>query len=523
MTTSSKASLHCEDGTEIAFDWVYADAPDYEWMRDRGHWPGPTTHMELAIREAGVPGSDRAWQEVGMEPLPPFRRFQMAGPFLYVRMTPYGPEVMERISARYQEVAREHGGIQGFWERYCEPRIIGATAEIAAMGPGASIQSAAETWLYGFHQTFTSAAMLGDAQMRLTMLLAEQNGADAMLLSYETTQGGDNASQDIDREIAALTEQARSAPDVARIITAEGDAALEALRGVPAARAFLAAFNALVAKHSMRSLGWACTLPTWGERPQAPLALVRAQLESPPVTAEEMHAKSAAARAAATEAVLASLPADKHEAFHSIIRELDGYVSIREGRAYRQMLITGAMRLFLLRIGTAMVDAGRIAQAEDVLFLLPEEASAAGGKLHDTVKARRAEWERWNALKLPAFIGTPGMFAQMASDAVAAWRGAPASRGIYTGTARILRDPEEGHRLGQGEILVCEMTTPAWTPLFAIAGGIVTETGGALSHPAITAREYGIPAVVALDGAMAKIRDGQTITINGGTGEVTLG
>ena len=66
------------------------------------------------------------------------------------------------------------------------------------------------------------------------------------------------------------------------------------------------------------------------------------------------------------------------------------------------------------------------------------------------------------------------------------------------------------------------MTTPAWTPLFSIAAGIITETGGALSHPAITAREYGIPAVVAVKDAIERIRDGQIITLDGGKGIVTL-
>jgi pyruvate,water dikinase len=86
---------------------------------------------------------------------------------------------------------------------------------------------------------------------------------------------------------------------------------------------------------------------------------------------------------------------------------------------------------------------------------------------------------------------------------------------------RLIERPDDGARLGQGDILVCRMTTPAWTPLFAVAGGIVTETGGALSHPAITAREYGIPAVVALPNAMTLLTDGQTITVDGTTGTVT--
>ena len=92
-----------------------------------------------------------------------------------------------------------------------------------------------------------------------------------------------------------------------------------------------------------------------------------------------------------------------------------------------------------------------------------------------------------------------------------------------TAPVRVLRSLDEAARLQQGEILVCQMTTPAWTPLFAIAAGVITETGGALSHPAITAREYGIPAVTALADAMEKLRDGEVVTVDGLAGTVVVG
>ena len=114
------------------------------------------------------------------------------------------------------------------------------------------------------------------------------------------------------------------------------------------------------------------------------------------------------------------------------------------------------------------------------------------------------------------------MAAAAAATTTGELRGAPASRGQVTGTARILDNPEDGDHLRPGDILVCLMTTPAWTPLFSIVSGIITETGGPLSHPAITAREYGIPAVVAVKSATTLIRDGQTITIDGAKGIITL-
>ena len=101
-------------------------------------------------------------------------------------------------------------------------------------------------------------------------------------------------------------------------------------------------------------------------------------------------------------------------------------------------------------------------------------------------------------------------------------RGMPVSSGRVTGRARILHDPSERVRLHAGDILVCAAATPAWTPLFSIASGIITETGGALSSLATVARERGIPTVVSVHGATARIRDGQIVTVDGDSGVVSI-
>ncbi len=101
-------------------------------------------------------------------------------------------------------------------------------------------------------------------------------------------------------------------------------------------------------------------------------------------------------------------------------------------------------------------------------------------------------------------------------------RGTPASAGRVAGRGRILHNPTEGARLQRGDILVCVAATPAWAPLFSIAAGIITETGGALSNLAIAVRERGTPAVVAVQDATARIQDGQIVTIDGASGVVSL-
>jgi pyruvate,water dikinase len=101
-------------------------------------------------------------------------------------------------------------------------------------------------------------------------------------------------------------------------------------------------------------------------------------------------------------------------------------------------------------------------------------------------------------------------------------KGIPTSPGIATGTARILHGPEDFGEMQPGDILVAGITTPAWTPLFAMAAGVVTDIGGPLSHGSIVAREYGIPAVLGTGSATRFLQSGQTVTVDGDSGIVTI-
>ena len=99
--------------------------------------------------------------------------------------------------------------------------------------------------------------------------------------------------------------------------------------------------------------------------------------------------------------------------------------------------------------------------------------------------------------------------------------GSPTSRGTVTGTARLVKRLKDIGRVKAGEIMVCNSTDPGWTPVFTLIKGIVTETGGIMSHASCLAREYGFPAVV-LENGLQLVPDGATITVNGDSGTVTI-
>ncbi|HWD82442.1 MAG TPA: PEP/pyruvate-binding domain-containing protein [Kribbella sp.] len=117
-----------------------------------------------------------------------------------------------------------------------------------------------------------------------------------------------------------------------------------------------------------------------------------------------------------------------------------------------------------------------------------------------------------------SFTGSPASF----TGSPASFSGTPASRGLATGPARIVRGPSDFPKVHPGDILVCPYTDPSWTPLLTIAAGVITESGGILSHAAIVAREQSIPAVVAVPQATTRIPDGTPLTVNGTTGTIHL-
>ncbi|WP_150461155.1 PEP/pyruvate-binding domain-containing protein [Nesterenkonia ebinurensis] len=128
----------------------------------------------------------------------------------------------------------------------------------------------------------------------------------------------------------------------------------------------------------------------------------------------------------------------------------------------------------------------------------------------------------WILQARPITAALPARKVPSSLESVEALSGTAASHGTVTAAARIVRGPSDFDSVHRGEIVVCPYTDPAWTPLFAVASGVVTETGGALSHAAIVAREYGIPAVLGVTGATARIRNGARITLNGAAGTISV-
>ena len=209
-----------------------------------------------------------------------------------------------------------------------------------------------------------------------------------------------------------------------------------------------------------------------------------------------------------------------------LLRRVRGLMGLRERPKFYLVMMMARIREHLWPVAEELAQAGRIAAAEDIFFLSLSEmrTALAGTDMRDLIKERRVNYRQEMQRKhLPHMLlsdGTePVVTTQNTSEGTL--MGTPASAGRITAKARVILDPNGAH-LQPGEILVAPSTDPGWTPLFLTAAGLVMEMGGAMSHGAVVAREYGIPAVVGLRGATELISDGQTITVDGAQGTVSL-
>lgn len=206
-------------------------------------------------------------------------------------------------------------------------------------------------------------------------------------------------------------------------------------------------------------------------------------------------------------------------------RQLAGVRELPKDRLVRAL---AAARGEVAAVGAALAAGGRLEAPDDVFHLDLTEAHRAvdGADLRAVVAARRENYEQeMRRKRVPRVLLSDGTEPEAAEPPSLdtggdGLRGTPASAGTVTGRVRVVHDTV-GARLDPGELLVAPSTDPGWTPLFLTAGGLVMEMGGANSHGAVVAREYGIPAVVGVAAATELLRTGDTVTIDGAAGTVT--
>ena len=202
------------------------------------------------------------------------------------------------------------------------------------------------------------------------------------------------------------------------------------------------------------------------------------------------------------------------------------------------------LRRFVLEMGQRLVERGLINETGDVFYFFRDELVDTyrnGTDRKEQLAQRRAEMAAWSKITPPPVLGTPpAPEADPFLDAVTVrllgitppdpsvvqdpdvLRGVSGSPGVVRGPVRVVRSLTEASVLDDGDIMVCEMTLPPWVPLFSVVSGVVADIGGVLSHCAIVAREFELPAVVGTMFGTSMLQDGMIVEVDGSKGTVTI-
>lgn len=361
--------------------------------------------------------------------------------------------------------------------------------------------------------------------------LGEKNAADVLAQSVSG-----NITSEMGLALLDVADVIRPHQQVVAFLEEGGDDGfLDALPGLPGGREARNAIQGFLDRYGMRCVGEIdITRPRWSERPSALLPMILANVRNfAPGEAGrrfERGLKEADAKAQELLARLRQLPdgeekADQARAATERLRVFAGY---REYPKYHMMCRYFVYKQALLEEARSLAKDGAIKQVEDIFHL-------TFGELREAVESRRVDAgliaERKLAFAANQALTPPRVLTSEGEAVSGAYRredlppgalvGLAVSAGMVEGRARVVLDVADAD-LEPGDILVTPFTDPSWTPLFVAIKGLVTEVGGQMTHGAVIAREYGLPAVVGLENATRLIRDGERIRLHGSEGYVEI-
>ncbi len=301
------------------------------------------------------------------------------------------------------------------------------------------------------------------------------------------------------------------------------------------------ALDAFMQRYGARGLGEIDIVrPRWYEQPQHVMQTLQSYLAitQPDQAPDVVFARGAQAARQAVVKLAQAVRHQKHGWFKSRLvfwaaRRYRALGGVRESPKFLMVRMVAILRRALLDSAQDLVRAQLLAQPEDIFFMTNGELLAAvqaktvSAAMRQAIARRRARRDvEMRRSRVPRLLFSDGRafydgMAAASEDDANMLRGAPVSPGVVEGRARVIFDPH-ATQLQRGEILICPGTDPAWTPLFLTAGGLVMEVGGMMTHGAVVAREYGIPAVVGVSRATQRLKTGQLLRVDGNSGVVEL-
>ena len=446
---------------------------------------------------------------------------------------------------RWQEARSRYAAVVDYWQT----RDLATTSGTNLLGGIGAITAEAAHYYLSVQSGILPGAYLSESLFALVYnrFLKRRNGPSALTFML----GFDSAPMQAEQSLYDLAQWVQGQPELATQLSNMSSEQLTAMYREQATQVQASAgawpeFWRRLADHLARfghaiyDLDFAKALPADDPAPilETFKFFLSGQAPDPYVRQE----KASAARDQATQTMLNQRRGFRLKLFQRLVGTAQRFAPLREDALADVGLGWPILRRMLREMGRRLTETSVIDTPDDVFWLRLVELQEAATALdagqppaneHAVIAERRATWESERALTPPVvlplkggarFLGIdwsswmPARTDQASKNVIT---GIAASPGRITGPARVIHGPEEFGQMRQGDILVARITTPAWTPLFALASGVVTDVGGPLSHGSIVAREYHIPAVLGTGVATARLYSGQRITVDGDAGLVS--
>ena len=385
---------------------------------------------------------------------------------------------------------------------------------------------------------FLMIAVIGRSYRLLGALLQRFYQADtdevvAKLISGVTG----NVTMETNKRLWDLAQIARSTPSVAAVLrTNDSTQARVLLQNMDEGREFILAMDRFLEEFGHRDVYMDILYPTWCDDPEPVFSFIRTYLDADESQSpRRQQERLIREREQLTRTVMKDVERGMAgrlflaPVFKWFLKQTQAHTRERDTMHFEMTRIFPPIRRLMLELGDRWQARGLLEKSEDIFYLEIDEMMAMAKSplpVKEKIRARQEAFTYAQHNACPNIIrnGEEIFDAETGSAeiGVSGLQGVAGSPGKATGLTRIIKGPDEFTRLKKGEILVAPITNPAWTPLFAVASAVITEVGGILSHGAIVAREYGIPAVMSVPGATKLLRDGQRITVDGNKGWVYL-
>lgn len=465
-------------------------------------------------------------EQMGGEPLQTVPRFQPLGGLAFVRagwmmwaemrrVQRHGPRLFEDMKALAAMYRREH---------ILHLSVEELVPELDKLGP----------WLEGREVTFGIAGGVGQCLQIFSQFLPRWLGPDWRSLLNAALQGQGTviSAQQILR-LAELTDIARDEAVANACLTSEPwDPST--FRVTLADTTFLRTFDRYLEDYGHRAVGESDVMaPRLADNPESILAILRAQLISAAPSQKTIRLRQDETRTAALDQIKRRIGwrLDRWFIFAWCYRRLGRFFALREANRHHLMYYSTAIRTLLLRLGELLVERGQLNQRDDIFFLtINDRADLLTGSTRDwkaEIRARRTEHEHNANIEVPDTVrdwetASEQTVTSDKSEVNGILSGMPISVGTVAGPVRTIRSGADWGKVRPGDILVVSVIDPGLAPLFGLAGGLIAEMGGTLSHGAIIAREYGLPTIANVAGAMTRLANEMRVTMDAGSGTIRI-